>query len=784
MSASSAIVKVTPIIGCRQEGKRPTCHLLEIDEARILLDCGTRSDFNIDHLSNLKRLAKSRTGADSIELDLILISQGDIGHLGGIPNLLASMATPCPVLATLPVHHLGIVTLYDYFEGYFEAHGSAPPTITLDQIDTAFEKMTLLRYAQPYTCAPGSGRAAGITVTPLSGGRSLGGTMWRIRRHAEEIVYAVDFSHRRETVVEGASLDALPQRPALLIGEAKGALEVSISRKDRDEALCSLVNKTFRSGGSVLIPVDTAGRTLEIIQVLERHWQLNRDETLVNKQSPGALLSETSTPSAKDEDERQIPLLIISHQSHRVLTLARGMLEWMSSEMGKTFEKDRSNPFDLRAFTSLHNLEEARDILASGPAIILATNETLTGGPALGLLAEYFIEDPKSVILLTSLLHEEDSLANQLLKCTRNSSKIKVVRWERKLLHGAELKKYLEMQQEDSERRAAEMAFAKMQRSMQEEDDAFSDGEDDANVAAVEQRRIMEQEEQALISSVAILKHVYWTDYRNDWNVEESPSFSEFYPLPDPDTKNAISSDVPFRYQVFPLSRAAKRIPPVDEYGESISEDISQNPQDSSLPGSLLFSDKKDETDKKLTNALQAIAPMPQEETKSESQTAPSKWVRIESDLLVKCSISSISFDGLPDGRSLKTIYARLQPRRLLLVGASDTETDFLYNHFHLSSTGGGGASIEVFAPPLMVTVAVSSALNVQPTVFSDALLSRIRLHPLEDYEVAWVRGVLRPRTSAHKSIASQEDTAVSGKNSIKNFIAIFVSSEAQYIWI
>ena len=41
--------------------------------------------------------------------------------------------------------------------------------------------------------------------------------MWRIAAHGEDIVYAVDFNHRKERHLNGAAIDGIVSRPAILI---------------------------------------------------------------------------------------------------------------------------------------------------------------------------------------------------------------------------------------------------------------------------------------------------------------------------------------------------------------------------------------------------------------------------------------------------------------------------------------------------------------------------------------------------------------------------------------
>lgn len=40
-----------------------------------------------------------------------------------------------------------------------------------------------------------------MTITPYAAGHLLGGTVWKITKDTEEIIYAVDFNHRKERLV-------------------------------------------------------------------------------------------------------------------------------------------------------------------------------------------------------------------------------------------------------------------------------------------------------------------------------------------------------------------------------------------------------------------------------------------------------------------------------------------------------------------------------------------------------------------------------------------------------
>ena len=74
--------------------------------------------------------------------------------------------------------------------------------------------------------------------------------------------------------------------------------------------------------GNVLIPSDTAGRTLELALLLEQHWQRLRLPFTV------ALL----TPVA-----------------YSTLEFAKSQLEWMNQDISDAFSRSRTNPFEFRS---------------------------------------------------------------------------------------------------------------------------------------------------------------------------------------------------------------------------------------------------------------------------------------------------------------------------------------------------------------------------------------------------------------------------------------------------
>ena len=73
--------------------------------------------------------------------------------------------------------------------------------------------------------------------------------------------------------------------------------------------------------GNVLLPIDAAGRVLELLLLLDRHWE---------------------------KAKLYFTLVFLAPQARQVLESAKTQLMWMSDAVLQAFERSRDNPFALR----------------------------------------------------------------------------------------------------------------------------------------------------------------------------------------------------------------------------------------------------------------------------------------------------------------------------------------------------------------------------------------------------------------------------------------------------
>uniref|UniRef100_A0A7I4EGV0 Cleavage and polyadenylation specificity factor subunit 2 n=1 Tax=Physcomitrium patens TaxID=3218 RepID=A0A7I4EGV0_PHYPA len=349
-------VQVTPLSGAHSEA--PLCYLLQVDGFRFLLDCGWTDSFDLSLLEPLKSVAPT--------IDAVLLSYPDTIHLGAFTYAFAKLGLQATMYCTLPVHHMGQMYMYDHVLSRKAV--SNFDLFTLDDVDTSFANSVQLKYQQHYQL---QGKGEGMTITPYAAGHLLGGTIWKITKDTEEIIYAVDFNHRKERHLNKTVLENFV-RPAVLITDAYNALNNQPPRKQRDQEFIDMILKVLRAEGNVLLPVETAGRVLELILHLESNWAHQR---------------------------LSYPVALLTNVSYSTVEFAKSLLEWMSDSIARSFGSSRENSFLLKYLKLCHDRKEF-DELPSGPKVVFASMASLEGGFARDLFVEW-ATDSRNLVLFT-----------------------------------------------------------------------------------------------------------------------------------------------------------------------------------------------------------------------------------------------------------------------------------------------------------------------------------------------------------------------------------------------
>ncbi|XP_043930590.1 cleavage and polyadenylation specificity factor subunit 2 isoform X1 [Protopterus annectens] len=429
----TSIIKLTAISGVHDESA--LCYLLQVDEFRFLLDCGWDESFSMEFIEALKRYVQ--------QIDAVLLSHPDPLHLGALPYAVGRLGLNCYIYATIPVYKMGQMFMYDLYQS---RHNTEDFNLfTLDDVDAAFDKIQQLKFSQIVNL---KGKGHGLSITPLPAGHMIGGTIWKIVKDGEEeIIYAVDFNHKREIHLNGCSLEMI-NRPSLLITDSFNAKYMQPRRKQRDEQLLTNVLETLRADGNVLIAVDTAGRVLELAQLLDQIWR------------------------TKDAGLGVYSLALLNNVSYNVVEFSKSQVEWMSDKLMRCFEDKRNNPFQFRHLSLCHSLSDLSRV--PSPKVVLASQPDLECGFSRELFIQW-CQDTKNSIILTCRT-TRGTLARYLID-NPNEKIVDLELRKRVKLEGKELEEYLD--KEKSKKDQSKKLEQHKEADVDSSDE--SDGDDDTD---------------------------------------------------------------------------------------------------------------------------------------------------------------------------------------------------------------------------------------------------------------------------------------------------------------
>lgn len=411
-------VQVTPLCGVYNEN--PLSYLVSIDGFNFLIDCGWNDHFDPSLLQPLSRVAST--------IDAVLLSHSDTLHLGALPYAMKQFGLSAPIYATEPVFRLGLLTMYDHYLSRKQV--SEFDLFTLDDIDSAFQNVTRLTYSQ--NCHL-SAKGEGIVIAPHVAGHLLGGTVWKITKDGEDVIYAVDFNHRKERHLNGTVLESFV-RPAVLITDAYNALSNQPSRRQRDQEFIDAILNTLRGNGNVLLPVDTAGRILELLLILEQYWE---------------------------QHHLTYPIFFLTYVSSSTVDYVKSFLEWMSDSIAKSFEHTRDNAFLLKHVTLLINKSELENT-PEGPKIVLASMASLEVGFSHDIFVEW-AADSRNLVLFTE--RGQFGTRARMLQSDPPPKAVKVTLSKRVPLVGEELAAYEEEQEKIKKEEALKASLVKEEES-------------------------------------------------------------------------------------------------------------------------------------------------------------------------------------------------------------------------------------------------------------------------------------------------------------------------------
>lgn len=696
-------VRFTPIYGSRSR-HRALSNVLSIDDFNILLDCGWTSSFDPQHLKNLAAIAPT--------IHAVLITHSDLNHIGALPYAVANFNLQAPIFSTLPVWRMGQMFMYDTYLSHTE---QAPFTqFNLDHVDAAFEQHTpsgqtryhLLKYQQnfPLDAFP---NGAGLVITPHPAGHMLGGALWSITKHTETIVYAVHFNHRRERHLNPTTLPAFSRPSHLIMSSIRANTHTETSKPSY---IIDHVHDALKRNGNVLIPVDTAGRVIELAIHMQDAWE-------------------------KDAQLSPVPLVILYQLSSRTFDFARSMIEWMSDEVVKRFDISRDNLFIFKHIKLLHSMKELQAI--QGPVVVLASSVSMDMGFSRNLFARWAVHPANSLILVD--IPEPDTLYSTVYKhCQKSRAasdagvppfNVSLTMKRKEYLQGEELEQW----------RANERA----RKALEEEQDRKKK----------EQIRLAKEAEEKEKENAALALSSTHPDQTMEEAAENSltlPGIPKESPEEAAHRYDKMTLAQLHTFGCFPSKPVAETFafeqptsrPSWDDYGQEIDTVRFMVGED---PGEGAPVQKSEflKTDRAGVEEVDAV---PEE--------IPTEYVEEQVNLTVTCHIAIVDCAGLSDGDSMKRLVKEVEPRHVTLIGGSEEETAH-FEQYLLSNLFVPSTSVDtkvksdavsnttvpsvVVIPKEMETLDITSNTTVFNFMLEDTLVEGLQWNKVNLSNVAFV---------------------------------------------
>ncbi|TFU26504.1 MBL fold metallo-hydrolase [Thermus tengchongensis] len=366
-----------------------SAHLLTLDGVRFLVDVGLRP-------SLLGEAALPRLDLLSEPPDAVLLTHAHLDHVGALP-LLRRRFPKVPLFATRPTLRLALEVLLDSAR---LGRALGAELYTEREAARALLEAVEVRPFEPFA-------VKGVRVLPLPAGHLLGAVGYLLEGKGGRALHLGDFSLTATPTTDPAHFPPEPQGVDLLVSEGTYGDTFLPSRKEQVREFLSLVGRTLREGGRVLIPTFALGRAQDLLFHLLEGMRTG----LVPK----------------------VPVVL----DGLVRTLTRAYEEELADFLPEALRNLRTNsrmPLFLReGVVEVKDARHRAELLLSGsPMVVLASGGMLNGGPS-PLWASHFLREEGSALLLVGY-QDEESPGRRLLELKRGDELLLPVGEERVLV--------------------------------------------------------------------------------------------------------------------------------------------------------------------------------------------------------------------------------------------------------------------------------------------------------------------------------------------------------------
>lgn len=345
-------------------------HLLEIEQSKILLDCGMYQG------SRKKAYDTNKTFPfDPARIETVILSHAHIDHCGNLPNL-HEQGYEEKIFCTHATRDLASVMLKDsaYIQmkdaEFLHKHGKVAygPLYDIMAAEKTIWHFASVNYRQKFRINPSAkveffdaGHILGAALTKISVAQN-GGNI--------DVVYAVDLGRKNLPILRDP--ESVGNADYLILESTYGGRHHT-DIKQASSLLEDVINRTASRGGKVIIPAFSLERTQELVYVIR---ELRKARRIAN-----------------------LPVYIDSPLAVNVTDIFRLHPECFDHETNQLLEQDE-DPFGSAECTYVRSVEASKRLNGlPGPLIIISASGMCEAGRILHHLANN-CEDAKNTILI------------------------------------------------------------------------------------------------------------------------------------------------------------------------------------------------------------------------------------------------------------------------------------------------------------------------------------------------------------------------------------------------
>jgi metallo-beta-lactamase family protein len=366
-------------------------HLLTINGARILLECGLFQGRRKESFERNRNLP-----FDATSIDAMVLSHAHIDHSGNIPSLVKNgfqgniYATPATRdLCSAMLRDSGHIQEEDaaYINRKRGRQGLPPvePLYTQEDAARSLSHFVSVGYNRPLPVAPG------VTVTFRDAGHILGSAVVVLdleeKGAKKRLVFSGDLGRTGMPILRDP--EPVEGTDYLIIESTYGDRRHD-PIEDQSRELRDVIHDAYRRGGKVIVPAFAVGRTQELVYALHR------------------LVEARKLPA--------LPIFVDSPLAVNVTEIFRLHSECYNKEVRAFMEADNHrDPFGFRRLTYVRSVEDSKELnFLREPAIIISASGMAEAGRILHHLKNN-IEDARNTVLIVGW-QAPDTLGRRLVE--------------------------------------------------------------------------------------------------------------------------------------------------------------------------------------------------------------------------------------------------------------------------------------------------------------------------------------------------------------------------------